>query len=155
MKLKRYDLHVGPRPGKKSRAMLEALKPSHILTLLAVREQVRPIEKIAGDIGAEWRHFPIDGGKLDALERVSLRELFDLISNIETTSERARIYLHCSAGIHRTGFIAYILLRRDGLTRDEALSALKTEREVTFEQVGMERIDFAEEIFLRTPLNPT
>ena len=116
---------------------------------MAAREQVQPIEKIAKSIGAQWLHFPIDGGKLDVLSAVSLPQLFLMITRVEAAPDRPRIYMHCSAGIHRTGFTAYCLLRRDSLDHETALEALKTEREVTFKQLGEERIDLAREIILK------
>ena len=149
MKLEKYDLHIGPRPGKKSFSVLEDLAPTHILTLQAAREQVQPVEKIAKRLAAQWLHFPIDGGKLDVLAAAPLPQLFIMIGRAEKEAQRPRIYMHCSAGIHRTGFTAYCLLRRDGLDHETALEALKSEREVTFEQLGEERIELAQKIFLK------
>ena len=39
-----------------------------------------------------------------------------------------RVVVHCHAGLHRTGFFLYVLLRRHGLTLQEALEALKMTR---------------------------
>jgi protein-tyrosine phosphatase len=43
--------------------------------------------------------------------------------------------IHCSAGIHRTGMVAYALLRRRGLSRDDALGVLGEARRHTREGV--------------------
>ena len=63
-----------------------------------------------------------------------------------TDTPEPRLYFHCSAGIHRTGFFAYVLLRLRGLDRAEALHELSALREVTAAQVGDERIDLADEV---------
>ena len=59
-------------------------------------------------------------------------------------SGEQNIVLHCAAGVHRTGTIAYTLLRMSGYSPDESLAALKTMREETHKQVGDHRIEIAE-----------
>ena len=56
--------------------------------------------------------------------------------------------IHCSAGMHRTGTVGYTLMRMFGLTRDESLEGLKIMRMKTFENVGSERIDIAETLYV-------
>ena len=46
-----------------------------------------------------------------------------------------RVVVHCHAGLHRTGFFLYLLLRRDGFTLSQALEALKTTRRKTYEEM--------------------
>lgn len=50
------------------------------------------------------------------------------------------VYLHCSAGIHRTGMLTYGFLRREGIECDEALGVLTALRKLTAEGVGAERL---------------
>ena len=52
--------------------------------------------------------------------------------------------IHCAAGIHRTGTVAYTLLRLGGMSAKEAMDALKEMREETAKGVGKWRIDIAE-----------
>lgn len=140
-------LILGPRPGKKSKDKIKAQGVTDILTLLSAREQPETIAKIASSIGAEWHHFPIDGGHLDTLVSVDLSQLFLTFDEIERASETPTIYLHCSAGIHRTGFVIYAYLRYRGRTPEAALAELIELRPVTSEQVGEDRLALAEQMF--------
>lgn len=141
---RRMTFFLGPRPGKKSQAHLASLDLTHCCTLLAEREGVQPIRKICQTLGCDWVWLPIDGGRVDVLREVDLaghlRTLLDSIANEPTP----RIYFHCSAGIHRTGFFVYVLLRLRGLDRGAAIAELAALRSVTAEQVGDERLDLAD-----------
>ncbi|NVB77098.1 MAG: hypothetical protein HOV81_01765 [Kofleriaceae bacterium] len=55
-----------------------------------------------------------------------------------------RVVLHCSAGLHRTGMVAYALLRLYGSTREEARSQLACVR--SLEDVGEERLAWGERL---------
>ena len=142
-------LILGPRPGKKSKDHIKGQGVTDILTLLSPREQAETISKIAKSIGAAWHHFPIDGGHLETLSKVDPARLFLIYDDILRTAgtDEPVIYLHCSAGIHRTGFAIYLLLRYRGLSADAARAEVKKLRPVTSEQVGEDRIELAESKF--------
>ena len=57
--------------------------------------------------------------------------------------------LHCAAGIHRTGTIAYTLLRMSGKSDNESLLGLKNMREETYKGVGAWRIELAENLLVK------
>ncbi len=141
-------LILGPRPGKKSKDAIKAQGVTDIVTLLSQREQPESIKRIAGGIGADWHHFELNGGHLETLAEVELSRLFLLWDELGRAEGERIAYLHCSAGLHRTGFVAYLLLRRSGLSPDEAMAGLRDLRDVTAEQVGEARIALAEEKFL-------
>jgi protein-tyrosine phosphatase len=140
-------LILGPRPGKKSKDQIRAQGVTDIVTLLSPREQPESIKKIAANIGADWHHSPIDGGHLETLASVDLAAIFLMHDEIARAGEDRIIYVHCSAGIHRTGFVTYALLRYRGFSVEAAMAELKALREVTFEQVGEARIALAEDKF--------
>ena len=141
------SLILGPRPGKKSKDTIKAQGVTDILTLLSTREQAESVGKIARGIGADWHHFPIDGGHMDTLAKVDLAELFRLHDEIERARPDAVIYLHCSAGIHRTGFVIYALLRYRGFSAQTATQEVARLRQVTADQVGEDRLALAETMF--------
>ena len=140
-------LILGPRPGKKSKDAIAAQGVTNIVTLLSPREQPDSVSKIARSIGADWHHFPIDGGHIETLATVDLSRLFLLYDEIVRARAAAVIYLHCSAGIHRTGFVIYALLRYRGLSPGAAIAEVANLRAVTSEQVGEDRLALAEDKF--------
>ena len=139
------QLILGPRPGKKSVAALSPRGITLCCTLLGAREDVQPVRRICQKLECHWIWLPIEGGRLEVLGATNLVDhVRTLIDAIEQEPE-PRIYIHCSAGIHRTGFFAYILLRLQGLCRREAEAELGRLRAVTAAQVGPDRLDLAEE----------
>ena len=61
------------------------------------------------------------------------------------------LFMHCSAGIHRTGTILYTILRLCGESIESTLEAIKFIRIDTFRKCGENRLKYAEE-FLVQPL---
>ena len=68
-----------------------------------------------------------------------LRTLYD-----EHLSSSQICVLHCAAGVHRTGTLAYTILRMSGYDASEAFELLGTMREETKKGVGDWRIELAE-----------
>jgi protein-tyrosine phosphatase len=69
--------------------------------------------------------------------------MFDrLKDNLE---EGHHIYIHCSAGIHRTGMIANALLRYLGYTADESEALIAELRTHTAEGVGEHRLAWGDQ----------
>ena len=144
--LRNAKIFLGPRPGKKSMDTLKGLSLTHCCTLLSEREGGADIKKICNRLDVGWVWLPIEGGRVEILRATDIEGLISkLCTALEETPE-PRLYFHCSAGIHRTGFIAYLLLRLKGLDSEAALVALAELRSVTADQVGDERIALAEEV---------
>lgn len=139
-------LIIGPRPGKKSLEQIKQQGVTHLVTLLAEHEDAAASGRITGKIGAAWVHIPIDGGHLDKLAEFNLAGAFKALSEAGALEDNAVVYLHCSAGIHRTGFVAYALLRSRGASPDEARKQLADIRQVTLDQVGEDRLALADEL---------
>lgn len=138
------SLILGPRPGKRSFDRLSKLELTHCCTLLSEREQASAIEKISQRLGCQWVWLPIDGGNLETLQATDLPARLNTLAAAIADTETPRVYLHCSAGIHRTGFFAYLVLRMGGRSPADALTALNQLREVTAADVGESRIELAE-----------
>ena len=99
----------------------------------------------------EWRHIKLRGANQALLNardtKIILgKKLSKLFKELSETSHR--VLLHCAAGIHRTGTIAYTLLRLSGRTRADAMEDIKKIRMDTYKGVGEWRIDLAETIIL-------
>lgn len=73
-----------------------------------------------------------------------VRELFVRMG--EALKEHGRIYIHCSAGIHRTGMITYGFLRASGLTSDAARALISELRLETGVAVGEYRLEWGDSL---------
>jgi hypothetical protein len=135
-------LVLGPRPGRKSKGALSTMDLTHVCTLLHEREGARSVQSIANEIGCQWIWIPLAGGGLDELRTLHSEALVSFGGAL-TGTVQPRVYLHCSAGIHRTGFFASILLRLQSLDAEAIRHALGELRPTTAQQVGQDRIDLA------------
>lgn len=62
------------------------------------------------------------------------REAFERIQ--AHLREEGRVYLHCSAGLHRTGMVAY--------ASDEAIAFIRKLRSLTADELTEERLEWGE-----------
>lgn len=69
--------------------------------------------------------------------------------------EGASLLIHCSAGIHRTGTVAYGLLRWRGESWEEAMELIGQMRLVTLNEVGEKRLRCGDAIARVVPGPPT
>lgn len=72
-----------------------------------------------------------------------LQEVFAAMSEREE-----KVLIHCSAGMHRTGTVAYTLLRMSGRDTEQAREAIKLMREITRADVGEWRLELAETLYV-------
>ena len=74
-------------------------------------------------------------------------EILSALSEVKTALEnQASIYIHCASGIHRTGMIAYAILRHAGFSAENALSTLAELRNETAQGVGDDRKQWGDEL---------
>jgi protein-tyrosine phosphatase len=138
-------LAIGHKPGGKiSFGGLKNEGTTAVLTLLHENEGAAAIGKQTETVNIAWIWFPFSASRPHEGEAITevynlYKQLSDLIIN------GAKIYIHCSAGIHRTGMITYGFLRFLGKNRTEAFEMLKSLREVTSDQVGADRLLWADQ----------
>jgi protein-tyrosine phosphatase len=116
---------------------------THVCTLLSQSENPASVEQIASEFGCRWVWLPIAGGNLQTLQALEVEPMLTKLAESIGATSNPRIYLHCSAGIHRTGFFASLMLRLQLTDVVDVPGALATLRPVTAEQVGPERIALA------------
>lgn len=137
-------LAIGHRPGIKLITDIQLQGGTHILTLLSESEGAAFIQKEAGKVGLHWLWLSMSSATPPAEDR--LPEAKALFTNMTNALENAAsIYIHCSAGIHRTGMISYAFLRFCELTSDEAKEMLKILRPTTRQDVGEERLEWGDQ----------
>jgi protein-tyrosine phosphatase len=134
---------LGPRPGKKSKAAMAQMGLTHVCTLLNGEEDAEAIRRIALELDCGWVWLPVAGGNLEKLEAADTEAMVVQLAETIAQVTEPRVYVHCSAGIHRTGFFASMLLRLQPLDVDDIPGALAKLRPVTAQSVGQDRIALA------------
>ena len=138
-------LAIGHKSGGK--ISFEGLKnegTAAVLTLLNENEGAAQIGKQLNNVNIEWLWFPFSASKPhDGAAIAEVDNLYSKLSGLINGGNK--IYIHCSAGIHRTGMITYGLLRFLGKGKTEAFAMLQSLREVTAAQVGEERLLWADQ----------
>ena len=54
---------------------------------------------------------------------------------LDKLKDAKKIVVHCHAGLHRSGFFVFILLRRHGMSFTSAIEAVRLTRRLTFEEM--------------------
>ena len=144
--VKSGHLSVGHRPSSKLGLDLKLQNTTHILTLLSEKEGGKKIQLISKQNSIEWLWFPMESANPPSEERLDeLAELFFKIEHI--LKNKGNIYIHCSAGIHRTGMISYSFLRFIGNDMETSKRKLEKLRAKTSEGVGENRIEWGNSIY--------
>lgn len=135
-------LSIGHRPRVRGMANLKAQGVTHVVTALSEPEGPAPIGAAVTRAGLQWIWIPLGSTKvLPARARPDLAATLDEI--IDVLDSGARVYLHCAAGIHRTGMLSAALMFRLGCDESFVRTALTTLRPVTADGVGEARFDWA------------
>lgn len=129
-------LALGHKPGKRLRVQLEEAGCTLVVNLLSERES-------NASAGPHRFRLPLEGARPpepDLDERVRL--LFQTM-----TAELAcggKVFVHCSAGLHRTGMIAYAYFRHRAMSPLDAKAAILELRELTANALTTERCAWGE-----------
>lgn len=149
VKVENGFMAIGHKPGGK--ISFEGLKEegtSTVLTLLQNNEGASLIGKRLQSLQINWIWFPFSASKPhDGKALVEVKNSYQELAKLLEAGDK--IYIHCSAGIHRTGMITYGLLRFLGKDKTVAFELLRQMREVTANQVGTERLLWADQFAAR------
>jgi protein-tyrosine phosphatase len=125
-------LALNHRPGGKDFPLLRELGCTHVVTLLKESEFAKTVGVHTNSAGLEWVWIPVPNGNYPQGE-VHQHLLAAMPKLSKLLDEGKSLLIHCSAGIHRTGTVAYGLLRWRGMERDEAMQVILQIRPVTAE----------------------
>ena len=133
---------INHRPKKSYIAELKSQGFSHVWILLGEQEGAPDLVKLYEAAGLEviWLPRPNGGPITDPQELSAVRESYERVRRV--LEKEGRIFLHCSAGVHRTGMVAHGLLRYLGYGPEEALETLHQLRPITAADVGNDRLDW-------------
>jgi protein tyrosine phosphatase len=109
--------------------------------LNATREEAaqNPLRPFKDTGNVEHIHFDINHASREYLETPeAASKIIDAVQSLKTLifQDGKGVLVHCSAGIHRTGTVAYTFLRCVGVTSHEAKNLLTQLRECTGERVN-------------------
>jgi hypothetical protein len=117
------DITLGHKPRLMSiRSM--AKDYDRVVTLLGNPENADQIGHLVKQAGMKWSHFPlwrVWQADPEVIGQYAKKVIYFM-------RDGERVYLHCSAGIHRTGYVAFMVLGGIGYTCEEAIAALCVER---------------------------
>ena len=119
----RGRLTLWHRPGARAVAALKSFGCDCVLTLLSAREHAADIGQWVEEAGIEWLWLPLENGQPP--QGAAAASILAALPRLSQMLEDGRsIFIHCAAGIHRTGMVAYALLRWRGFDEDAALALI-------------------------------
>jgi hypothetical protein len=139
---------AGARP-KRSEIQILKTKIHKIVTLLWETEDPHLIHQDCDSNEISWDWVPIKAINWETysdLENKS-RIFKGLKETLSDLSEGRSVLIHCAAGIHRTGFFVYNLLRMSGFEVSEATESFKAFRPEILRKFGRLRFEVAENFF--------
>jgi hypothetical protein len=140
-------LAIGHRPQLRKLPALREAGVTHVVTVLSSSENPHAIGAAAESAGLSWLWIELGSTKsLPSTRRTDLRDAIENMSAI--LGAGGRIYLHCSAGIHRTGMMAAALLFHLGHDETQTRQTLALMRAVTAQDMGAERLEWARSLTL-------
>src|SRR5512138_3903686 len=122
-------LAIGHRPKMKALRALAADGCTHVLTLLSEREGALALRDAVIDTGLVSLWLPLASGDPAQADDHTVRATLKAVR--QALMSGGRVFVHCSAGIHRTGMIALALLRSLDIEREDATTLLGELRSVT------------------------
>ncbi len=130
--IKNGFLSIGGRPGSGKIEMLKNTGITTVVTLLKKTE--KNVDKLGELILKQemtWIHFPLSASELPLDDEFTknINSLYDNIINL--LSKQEKIFIHCAAGIHRTGSFTNGLLQKCGFSKNEAKELIYKMRPVT------------------------
>lgn len=134
-------LAIGGRPKIKALGGMRDGGATHVVTLLSEGEGARELGAAVTAAGLAWQWLPRRNGDPPARdEDVAMAAALDSWSVL--LAGGAALYIHCAAGIHRTGMFTHALLRRTGHAPAEALRILGELRPLTAAEAGEHRLEW-------------
>jgi protein-tyrosine phosphatase len=132
------------RPRNTDFSIFRELGCTHIVTLLKESEGAQRYGEMATLAGLEWIWLPVPNGKYPEGE-VHNRLIKAMPKLSQLLDDGKSILIHCSAGIHRTGTIAYALLRWHGMDKTQAMEVIAQARPETGEGMLEKRTRWGDE----------
>lgn len=127
----RGRLALSERPKIKEIKKLNNDQCDRVITILGGRgENARQIGLEVESCRMHWDWIKVGKATSFSLaERIELKHA--IVTTLTALKSGESVIIHCSAGLHRTGLLAYCVLRSAGMTRNEALEVITKMRKET------------------------
>jgi len=122
-----------------------------VVTCQGPGESPEEVKKACEVVGLKWLWVRMTGanGALMGSATFQRPVIAGLATVREAVAAGEHVLVHCAAGIHRTGFFTYALLRICGFGSEEAMKKLDEIRHVTAAQGGAHRFALSEDLASR------
>ena len=142
---------AGPRPSNRVLSSLSTLIDT-VITLQWESESPEELETKCLNYNLTWIWCPIKAINWEVYKNDSIRShiLQNLQKAKDLLSEGHNLLIHCAAGVHRTGFFLYTLLRLCGKSPEQTLDSILTIRPKVIESIGKHRLEISENFYLTT-----
>ena len=124
-------------------ALIAAWKPRFMLSLMEEDDLASvgaPVKVLADDLaalGVEWLHLPIPNLRPpDEKFEIAWVDLWPRLD--KEFQQGGRVFIHCYAGLGRTGTVASLILMHYGMSARDAIQAVRAVRPGSIETVGQE-----------------
>ncbi len=148
VKVEHGFLKIGHKPGGKKLSFEQLIEEdtTTIFTILGEKEGALNIGKTCSDWGLGWIWLPLSNAGIP--DETLIPEITDKLEIVKTKLDnREKIYVHCSAGLHRTGMITNCILRYVGFDEAHAYQIIQQLRPITAKEVGQPRLDFGSRFY--------
>lgn len=132
------QLALGHKPGKALRDQLEQTGCTLVVSLLSASES-------RADSSDHRLRIPlVSADPPDVARDQEVLAGFDHIRH--ELAKGGKVYIHCSAGLHRTGMMAYAFLRCSGGAGTEAIALIRELRPLTADELTEARMAWGERL---------
>eukprot|EP00931_Biecheleriopsis_adriatica_P091266 TRINITY_DN65156_c0_g1_i1.p1 TRINITY_DN65156_c0_g1~~TRINITY_DN65156_c0_g1_i1.p1 ORF type:complete len:266 (-),score=63.72 TRINITY_DN65156_c0_g1_i1:66-821(-) len=128
---------LAARPVPQDAGQIKEWDATVVVTLLRPHEKVEAVQSACENAGCKWLWAPVEAIS-NCKKPVSPEDLQSLMKAgdvLRLCESGERVVVHCAAGCHRTGTFCYLVLRRAGKSCEEALSAIRQTRELTWKEM--------------------
>ena len=143
-------IKVGHKLGGKS-LLIQTLIKQGTTTVFTILGKNEGAEKLGTEIleaGIDWVWLELPNANPPSKQKDSmLLEKLNVIKNKLVSGEK--VYIHCSAGLHRTGMISFALLRLCNYNWSDALNKLNESRPATVNEMTAERLQWVDKFIER------
>lgn len=143
-------IKIGHRPGGKRLLIGTLVKDgaTSVFTILGNNEGAETLGAAISEAGMDWVWLALPNANPPSKQKDSM--ILEKLNAIKSKLECGeKVYIHCSAGLHRTGMISFALLRLCNDKSHEALNKLYESRPATVKEISTERLQWVDNFIER------